>query len=611
MKRLSLLLAVSLAVRLAASAPIALNPMPRRALDLDGPWKTIVDPYDNGYLDYRAEPYDLKPHPTGGYFLDRKPANKSDLVEYDFDSSAELRVPGDWNSQDPHLYLYEGAVWYRHTFDFTPRDSHDRVFVYFGGANYQAEVYLNGQKLGRHVGGFTPFQFEITGKVRPTGNSLVVRVENRRAKERVPTTNTDWWNFGGLTRDVMILETPAAYVREYYLQCHASAPGSASGFVQLDGTTEPTTVRVRIPELKVDAAFVTDAKGRAEISVPLPGVEWWSPEHPRRYRVEFAAGADHISDEMGFRTIETRGTDILLNGKPIFLRGISMHEENPLKGGRACTVDDDRLLLGWAKDLGCNFVRLAHYPHNEAMARTAEEMGLLLWEEVPVYWTIQWENPDTFANAQNQLTELIERDRNRASVIVWSMANETPVVPARTEFLRRQVDLARQLDPTRLISAAMEVHGDPNDPHVRIIDDPLADKVDLVAFNEYVGWYSGLPADCAGMQWKVKYQKPVLISEFGGAALQGRHGDALTRFTEEFQEDLYRQTLPMLTKIPQLRGMTPWILCDFHSPRRMLATVQDGWNRKGLIGSNGEKKKAFFVLHDFYSRKTAEAAAAP
>jgi beta-glucuronidase len=432
-------------------------------------------------------------------------------------------------------------------------------------------------------------------------------VENRRAKERVPTTNTDWWNFGGITRDVMILETPAAYVREYYLQCRPSAPGVASGFVQVDGAAAPTTVRVRIPELKVDAAFVTDARGRAEISVPLNGVELWTPEHPRRYRVEFVAGADHISDEMGFRTIETRGTDILLNGRPIFLRGVSMHEENPLKGGRACTAADDRLLLGWAKELGCNFVRLAHYPHNEEMARTAEEMGLLLWEEVPVYWTIQWENPDTFANAQNQLTELIERDRNRASVIVWSMANETPVVPARTEFLKRQIALARSLDSTRLISAAMEVHGDPTDPHVRIIDDPLADKVDIVSFNEYVGWYSGLPDDCATMQWKVKYQKPVLISEFGGGALQGLHGDRLTRFSEEFQEDLYRQTLPMLSRIPQLRGMTPWALFDFHSPRRMLANVQDGWNRKGLIGSNGEKKKAFFVLRDFYAEKAAAA----
>ncbi|HVU16040.1 MAG TPA: glycoside hydrolase family 2 TIM barrel-domain containing protein [Candidatus Didemnitutus sp.] len=606
MKSLFVLVFILWCARLGAAAPIALNPTPRRVIDLDGAWKTIVDPYDNGYLDYRAEPYDQKAHPTSGFFLDRKPETKSELLEYNFDSSAELHVPADWNSQDPKLFYYEGAVWYRRTFDYTPKKAGDRVFVYFGGANYQAEVYLNGEKLGKHIGGFTPFQFEITGKVKPAHNSLVVRVENRRAKERVPTVNTDWWNYGGLTRDVMILETPPAYIREYFLQCHASDPGTASGFVQVDGVNQPTPVRVQIPDLKVDAEFTTDASGRAEISVPLKGVELWTPEHPRRYEVSFVAGADRISDRMGFRTIQTRGTDILLNGKPIFLRGISLHEVNPLKGGRACTEEDDRLTLGWAKELGCNFVRLAHYPHNEAMARTAEEMGLLLWEEVPVYWTIQWENPDTYANAANQLTELIERDRNRASVIVWSMANETPVLPARNDFLRREVALARRLDPTRLISAAMEVHGDPADPHVRIIDDPLADSVDLVSFNEYVGWYSLLPDDCPAMQWKVPYQKPVVISEFGGDALQGMHGDRLTRFTEEFQEDLYRQTLPMLARIPQLRGMTPWILCDFRSPRRMLAGIQDGWNRKGLIGSNGEKKKAYFVLQDFYAKKVEE-----
>src|SRR5882724_8874543 len=156
---------------------------------------------------------------------------------------------------------------------------------------------------------------------------------------------------------------------------------------------------------------------------------------------------------MGFRTVETRGMDILINGKSVFLRGISLHEEDPLRGGRACTEAEARLLLGWARDLGCNYVRLAHYPHSEYMARVADEMGLLLWEEVPVYWTIHWADPATYANAEGQLTELINRDRNRASVIIWSMANETPISPERTAFLGKLVTCARALDPTRLISA--------------------------------------------------------------------------------------------------------------------------------------------------------------
>jgi beta-glucuronidase len=337
----------------------------------------------------------------------------------------------------------------------------------------------------------------------------------------------------------------------------------------------------------------------------VPKLVAWSPDKPQLYDVSLTAGADRVDDRVGFRTIEVRGTDILLNGRPTFLRGVSLHEENPLRGGRAYSEEDARLLLGWAKELGCNFVRLAHYPHNEHMARVADEMGLMLWEEVPVYWTIQWENPETLANAKAQLTALITRDRNRASVVVWSVANETPVSEPRTRFLKQLVDTARALDSTRLVSAAMEVHADPANPNHRIVDDPFGAYTDLLSFNQYVGWYDGLPDKLAQITWSFGYQKPVVISEFGADALQGFHADALTRFSEEYQEDLYRKTLAMLEKIPQWRGTTPWILVDFRSPRRPLPNVQDGWNRKGLIGENGTKKKAFYVLKEFYSSPRA------
>jgi len=336
--------------------------------------------------------------------------------------------------------------------------------------------------------------------------------------------------------------------------------------IQLDGVSLNQPVRIEIPELKVALSAQPDPTGRASFEFALSGAELWSPEHPRLYAVTLSAGADRLTEKVGFRTIETRGADILLNGKSIFLRGICLHEENPLRGGRATTAADARQLLGWARELGCNYVRLAHYPHNEYMARVADELGILLWAEVPVYWTIHWEDPATYANAENQLTELITRDRNRASIIVWSMANETPVSPARTAFLKKLVAHARVLDPTRLISAAMERRSPPDDPTTNIVEDPLAEVTDLVSFNQYIGWYVGLPDDCTKAKWIINYNKPVIVSEFGGDALQGMHGDPLTRFTEEYQADLYRKTLPMLEKIPQLRGLTPWILCDFRSP---------------------------------------------
>ena len=258
------------------------------------------------------------------------------------------------------------------------------------------------------------------------------------------------------------------------------------------------------------------------------------------------------------------------------------------------------MILGWVKELGGNFARLAHYPHNEYMSRVADEMGIMLWEEIPVYWTIDWENEETFSNARSQLSDVISRDKNRASVIFWSVGNETPVIQVRVKFMTSLIAEARKLDGTRLISAALEQHGLEENRNIRVITDPLADYVDVLSFNEYIGWYDGLPDNCNDIIWRIEQDKPVIISEFGAGALHGYHGDRLTRWTEEFQEDLYKKTLNMLVRIPQLRGVTPWILCDFRSPRRPLPVIQDGWNRKGIISPSGNKKKAFYVLKNFY-----------
>lgn len=593
------LLALGLSVQ---ATPPVINALDRTRLDLNGKWAAIIDPYDTGYLDYRAMPYDQAEHPTGGYFLDRKPESESELIEYSFDGADTLYVPRDWNSQREKLFLYEGSVWYRRRFDQPAGELGRRLFLHFGGANYETDVYLNGRKLGRHVGGFTPFTFEVTKLLREKNNSLVVRVNNQRRREAVPTLNTDWWNYGGLTRDVRLVEVPETYIADYSIQLARGTGDRAQVHIQLDGPRLQQSVHVVLPELGIDQTLTTDKTGTAQAEIPLSGLERWSPQHPRLYAVKLVAETDSTTDRIGFRTIETRGAEILLNGKPLFLRGICIHEENPLRGGRATTPEDARLLLGWAKELNCNFARLAHYPHNEYMAKLADEMGILLWEEIPVYWTIQWENADTLANARQQLTELIGRDHNRASVIVWSVANETPVSEPRTRFLRTLVDHARSLDSTRLVSAAMEVRRDPSDPDLRIVDDPFGEYTDLISFNQYVGWYDRLPDYCQKVKWSISRTKPVVVSEFGADALAGRHGGVQARFTEEYQADLYQQTIAMLQRIPGFTGMTPWILTDFRSPRRPLPGIQDGWNRKGVIGETGTKKQAFYVLKAFYDQ---------
>ena len=600
------LIALSLLLSFYAySQEIITNASSRDIFSLNGKWNYIIDPYENGYYNYRYEPYDADTNPTGGYFLDQKPSNKYDLIEYSFDKSPTLTVPKDWNSQDNKLLYYEGTIWYRKLFKYAKKNISNRVFIYFGAVNYESDVYLNGRKLGKHIGGFTPFNYEITDILKDGENSVVVKVDNKRHREGVPTLNTDWWNYGGITRDVFILEEPETFITDYSLQLAKPQDNLLSGYIRLDGPGKLRKVKVEIPELKSTNEFTTDENGLAKVEFTVKNLIKWSTSNPKLYWVNISIDHETVSEKIGFRTIETRATDILLNGEPIFLRGICIHEENPLRGGRAYSVEDARMLLNWAKELNCNYVRLAHYPHNENMARLADEMGILVWEEIPVYWTILWNNSSTFDNAKNQLTELITRDKNRASVIIWSMANETPVSEERTTFLRKLATHARSLDDTRLISAAMELHDNPENPKEKIVKDPFADYVDIISFNQYVGWYDGLPQKCDGVNWVISYNKPVIISEFGADALQGLHGDSLTRWTEEYQEDLYRRTLSMLSKIPQFRGVTPWILCDFRSPRRTLPGIQDGWNRKGLIGENGTKKKAFYVLQDFYNQKAS------
>jgi beta-glucuronidase len=256
--------------------------------------------------------------------------------------------------------------------------------------------------------------------------------------------------------------------------------------------------------------------------------------------------------------------------------------------------------------MGANYVRLAHYPHNETMVQAADSMGLLVWSEIPVYWTIDWENPETYANAEMQLREMITRDKNRAAVALWSVGNETPPTEMRLRFMQRLVATTRQLDNTRLVTAALERSERAN--HIYEIHDPLGADLDVLGVNEYIGWYDGPPSKVDSVSWTSLYDKPLIMSEFGGGARHGLRGPVTQLWTEDHQADLYRKTVRMLDQIDFLAGASPWILMDFRSPRRPLPDIQDYYNRKGLISNWGEKKLAFYVMQTWYQEKARDSA---
>ena len=596
MKHFLLAIILSLTVIAAADAqeiPQIGNVLNRDRISLNGDWNYIVDVQEEGYYDYRMNPT------PWGFFRNAKPQRPEDLVEYDFDKAATMQIPSDWNTKDDRLFFYEGTVWFKKSFNYTKKPG-KRAILYFGAVNYEAIAYLNTQILGIHEGGFTAFNYDVTDIIKDGENVVIVKVDNKRRKENVPTQIFDWWNYGGITRDVFLVETDEVFIQNYNFDLDKTTKNQIYFSINLNTKSAGKTVEISIPELKIRQSFTSNRNGVIEGAINVKNLTLWSPENPKLYNIELKLGASILKDQIGFRTIETQGKKILLNGKPIFLRGISIHEEKTNGGGRANSTEDAQKLLSMAKELGCNFVRLAHYPHNEYMVREAEKMGILVWSEIPVYWTIDWRNPGTLLNAKRQLTDMILRDQNRANVIIWSIANETPHGNDREKFLAQLASHARSLDSTRLISMAMEVLSAAN--YHNKLQDNMNKYVDVISFNQYIGWYRDVN-DAPKMTWEIPYDKPVIVSEFGGGAKYGLHGAKNQRWTEEFQENLYIENVAMLDKIDGLAGTTPWILKDFRSPRRVLDGVQDYYNRKGLYSDNGDKKKAFYVLQDWYKKK--------
>lgn len=565
----------------------------RPQTSLDGDWHSIIDPYFAGLYSFHHE---VK---KDGWFKNEHWRGLGDdrLFEYDFATSPTLRVPGDWNTQRDALFFFEGSVWYQRDFNWHTVAG-KRVFLHIGAANYRSWFWVNGQKVCQHEGGFTTFDCDVTAQLKDGANFIVSAVNNQRLPDGVPTLETDWWNYGGLTRSVSLIEVPDTYISGYDLHLDRPTRSKIEGWVKVAAAQSGQKVEISIPAIDVQTTVAVEADGRARFSVPVHGLQMWTPESPKLYDITLKAGADAIHEEMGFKTFETRGTEILLNGTPIYLRGISIHAEAPYRTGRATTQKDVDTLLHWAKELGCNYVRLAHYPHDEKMTRTTDRLGLLVWSEIPTYWAIKFDDPLVLAKAKQQLHEEIERDRNRVSIGLWSVANETPNTPARTRFLTAMSEEVRSLDKERLVTAALLIRD--AGPNEKVVDDKLGEALDVIGMNEYIGWYGGTPQSADVTHWTIAYQKPVIVSEFGAGAKAGMHGKPEDRWSEEYQASIFEHHLPMIAKIPQVRGMSPWVLMDFRAPYRQLPGIQDYFNRKGLISEKGEKKAAFSVLQKAY-----------
>lgn len=560
----------------------------RPVIDLGGEWRMTLDLFDEGL---RQRWYELDDTPPSQWAVPR---------DYEIEAGDLVPVPSCWNVLKPEWLHFEGAAWYTRDFDWRPERSGEHAVLHLGAANYAALVFVDGVFVGGHRGGSTPFAIDLGDRLAPGPHRLQIMVENRRRPDRVPMHHVDWFNYGGLHREVSLLRLPALHIRR--TTATLLPDGRTIRFAVALSRPVAATVRVEIAEIGLTAEIsVDDGTGSLDVEATI---EPWSPSRPKLYDVAFDLDGDVQRDRIGFRTLERVGTEIRLNGEPILLKGVCVHEDD-LALGRVSTEDDVRRRFADARDLGCNFLRLAHYPHHEHVARTADELGFLLWAEIPVYWAIDFGDPDTLADAENQLAELILRDGNRASIAIWGIGNENADTDARLAFMAHLAATARKLDPSRLVGAACLI-----DRERFAIADRLAEHLDVIGLNEYFGWYE---PDFAGLDRLLANStpdRPVIVSETGADAVCGHRGAGRVLFSEDWQATFYTEQVRRLAATPYVAGMAAWLLYDFRSPRRQTG-FQKGFNRKGLIAEDKRTRKlAFATLAELYRGWTLDRRAA-
>ena len=574
-------------IQYGSAQELLVNVYGRQYTLLNGKWNAIIDPYQQGR--------------KTAIYRNRALKDKADFKEYAFEGGLRLNVPSDWNSQIPELKYYEGTMWYARKFEINKK-SDENLFLYFGAVNYRCRVYLNGTLIGSHEGGFTPFQFNVTNVVKEGGNFLAVEVDNTRTADAIPALSFDWWNYGGITRDVMLVHTPKNYIRDYFIQLDKYDSDRVHAEVQLSAQNAGQLVKIEIPELKIANKVFTDGTGLAKATFRVRNLERWSPQAPKLYQVIVSSEVDEVKENIGFRNLYVKNTQIYLNDSPVFMKSIGLHEEISQRQGRAYSEQDAIALLSEAKGLGVNMIRLAHYPQNEYIVRLAEQMGLMLWEEIPVWQGIDFKDSSTRLKAQRMYTEMLLRDRNRCALTFWGVANETAPSESRNAFLKSLVELCHKMDTTRLITAAFDLPKLNSETNAFEMEDDFIENLDVVSINKYMGWYHRWPMSPSEIRWNVALDKPLIFSEFGGEALYGQSGDSTvtSSWSEEYQEKLYKDNLEMFKYLPNRAGISPWILFDFRSPYRFHPTNQEGWNRKGLISDQGYRKKAWYVMKEYY-----------
>ena len=542
-----------------------------------------------------------------------------------FDNGRPIAVPASWNDQFEDGRDFLGPAWYQVRFDLPWGWDEKRMMLRFGSVNYVADIWLNGNSLGAHEGGHVPFEFEITSLIKESENQLVVRVDGRLAFDRVPPGNVsgdpadffashagnypqaqfDFFPYCGIHRPVVVYATSRDYVRDItvatefegrlgriHVRVEKTGDISAVARFRLSGHGYQTTREASFTQSSVDS------------TLEIPEVALWSPGHPNLYDlsvelIQNESVIDAYSLKVGVRTIKIAGDQLLLNDEPVYLNGFGRHEDFPIvgRGYLPALIVKDYALMQW---MGANSFRTSHYPYSEQMLGLADQLGFLVIDETPAVGLYFREDGLEKRNALcwEYVRAMIERDKNHPSVIMWSLANEPhSTAPHARPFFEEIYQGAKKLNSTRPVTLVSFLGA----------DEETFEFCDLVCLNRYLGWYveggkleealSALSAELDTIH--EKFNKPILLTEFGADAIPGHHAQPPEMFSEEYQADLLGDYIRLLRRKSYVIGEHVWNLCDFKTSQGI--TRAGALNYKGVFTRNRRPKLAAHRLRALWS----------
>jgi beta-glucuronidase len=556
----------------------------RNSISLDGIWKFKTDPAKEG--------------------IEKGWAGKPPS------SCGETPVPSLWTCAHG-FYRYEGAAWY-----FREFEGSGYMVLAFHGVTGLADVYVDGKHQANHYGGFTGFQVPLKN-LGEGKHLLALRVDNTHtSNDTIPLARVDWYHHGGISRGVELYRHWEARIVRFLIRYKLSAVGKDSGRVKIDfevalesASAEPLNRKVEIlmnGKVVAETRIELGESGVARLSCDVEKVKLWSPKSPKLYRFdaelvdEHGNAEDGLAERTGFRRIEAKNGKILLNGEALKLKGVNRHEEHP-DFGWALPLSIQYKDMAIIKEAGCNAIRGSHYPNAQSFLDLCDQEGILFWEEIPMWGFPEdpLKEPLILERGLAMHTEMVERDLNHPSIILWGLHNEIDTrIRAALNISEKFAARIRGLDTSRPLTFAT----------MHPLDDICLSVADVVSVNKYFGWYQG---GIEGWETFLKdlYQKldreglgnkPVIISEFGAGGVPGVRNFENQKWSENYQEEYLDYTLGLFLKDKRISGTYIWQYCDIRVCEEHIMGRPRGFNNKGIVDEYRRPKPAYKTVKSRY-----------